>query len=71
MFTNFSLFKTKYIMIIPLIHHKNSGYTEFKVLGVYLSPAEDGGTMRKNRHFVSSAIHIKIGRKVFCSGVLK
>ena len=25
-----------YFVIIPLIHHKNSGYTEIKVLGVYL-----------------------------------
>nr|WP_294469365.1 hypothetical protein [uncultured Ruminococcus sp.] len=47
-------------MIIPLIHHKNSG---FKVLGVYLSPAAGGGKVRKNSHFVSSAIQIKIGRK--------
>ncbi len=23
-------------VVIPLTHHKNSGYTEFKVLGVYL-----------------------------------
>ncbi|EGC01121.1 hypothetical protein CUS_6965 [Ruminococcus albus 8] len=30
-------------MVIPLIHHKNSGYTKFKVLGVYLSPAAGGG----------------------------
>ena len=52
-------------MIIPLIHHKNSGYTELKVLGVYFSPAAGGGTIRKNSHFVSSAIHIKIGRKIY------
>ena len=24
-------------VVIPLTHHKNSGYTELKVLGVYLS----------------------------------
>ena len=30
-------------MVIPLTHHKNSGYTEFKVLGIYLSPAAGGG----------------------------
>ena len=24
-------------VVIPLTHHKNSGYTKFKVLGVYLS----------------------------------
>ena len=30
-------------------------------LVVYCSPAEGGGTIRKNSHFVSSAIHIKIG----------
>ena len=26
-----------YFVIIPLIHHKNSGYTEIKVLGVWRS----------------------------------
>ena len=31
------------IAIIPLTHHKNSGYTELKVLGVYFSPAAGGG----------------------------
>ncbi len=31
-------------------------------LVVYCSPAEGGETIRKNSHFVSSAIHIKIGR---------
>ena len=30
-------------VVIPLTHHKNSGYTELKVLGVYLSPAAGGG----------------------------
>ena len=30
-------------MVIPLIHHKNSGYTELKVLGVYFSHAFGGG----------------------------
>ncbi|WP_294474115.1 hypothetical protein [uncultured Ruminococcus sp.] len=30
-------------MVIPLTHHKNSGYTELKVLGVYFSPAAGGG----------------------------
>ncbi|HCJ41160.1 MAG TPA: hypothetical protein DHV89_06425, partial [Ruminococcus sp.] len=29
-------------VVIPLTHHKNSGYTELKVLGVYLSPAAGG-----------------------------
>ena len=75
-------------MVIPLTHHKNSGYTERKVLGVYFSAfggeiisntdifylnsfipiwlcivplPKAGGTIRKNSHFVSSAIHIKIG----------
>ena len=32
-------------------------------LAVYCSPAESVGTIRKNSHFVSSAIHIKIGSK--------
>jgi len=31
------------IVVIPLTHHKNSGYTELKVLGVYFSPAAGGG----------------------------
>ena len=36
-------YKILYInVVIPLIHHKNSGYTEHKVLGVYLSPAAGG-----------------------------
>ncbi len=30
-------------VVIPLTHRKNSGYTELKVLGVYLSPACGGG----------------------------
>ena len=30
---------------------------------MYCSPAEGGGTIRKNSHFVSSATHIKIGSK--------
>ena len=30
-------------VVIPLTHHKNSGYTELRVLGVYLSPACGGG----------------------------
>ena len=32
-----------YNVVIPLTHHKNSGYTELKVLGVYFSPAAGGG----------------------------
>ena len=32
-------------MVIPLTHHKNSGYTELRVLGVYLSPAAGGEDM--------------------------
>jgi len=30
-------------MVIPLTHHKNGGFTELKVAGVYLSPACGGG----------------------------
>ena len=30
-------------VVIPLTHHKISGYTELKVLGGYLSPAAGGG----------------------------
>ncbi|EGC03251.1 hypothetical protein CUS_6808 [Ruminococcus albus 8] len=30
-------------MVIPLTHHKNGGFTELKVVGVYLSPATGGG----------------------------
>ena len=30
-------------VVIPLTHYKNSGYTELKVLSVYLSPAFGGG----------------------------
>ena len=26
-------------MVIPLTHHKNSGFTELKAVGAYLSPA--------------------------------
>ncbi|WP_294474997.1 hypothetical protein [uncultured Ruminococcus sp.] len=36
-------------MVIPLTHHKNSGYTELNVLGVYLSPAAGGGKITANR----------------------
>jgi len=32
-----------YIVVIPLTHHKNGGFTELKVVGVYLSPAAGGG----------------------------
>ena len=32
----------KNYVIIPLTHHKNSGYTELKVLDVYFSPAAGG-----------------------------
>jgi len=35
--------QSKKYVVIPLTHHKNSGYTELKVLGVYLSPAAGGG----------------------------
>ena len=48
-------------VVIPLTRYTNSGYTELKVLGVYFSPAAGGGKIRKNSHFVSSAIHFKIG----------
>ena len=37
------IISTKRNVVIPLTHHKNSGYTELKVLGVYLSPAAGGG----------------------------
>jgi len=30
-------------VVIPLTHHKNSGYTELKVLGAYFSPSTGGG----------------------------
>ncbi|EGC01316.1 hypothetical protein CUS_7509 [Ruminococcus albus 8] len=30
-------------VVIPLTHHKNSGYTELKVLGVYFSPRRRRG----------------------------
>ncbi|WP_294474836.1 hypothetical protein [uncultured Ruminococcus sp.] len=33
---------------IPLTHHKNSDYTELKVLGVYFSPAAGGGKITAN-----------------------
>ncbi len=32
----------KYIVIIQLIHHKNCGFTEIKVVGVYLPPPSEG-----------------------------
>jgi hypothetical protein len=32
-----------FYVVIPLTHHKNSGYTELKVLGVYFPPAAGGG----------------------------
>ena len=37
-----------FIVVIPLTHHKNSGYTELKVLGVYFSPAAVGGKITAN-----------------------
>ena len=30
-------------VVIPLTHHKNGGFTELKVVGVYLPPATGGG----------------------------
>ncbi|EGC02473.1 hypothetical protein CUS_5442 [Ruminococcus albus 8] len=50
-------------MVIPLTHHKNSGYTELKVLGVYLSPAAGGGKITSTQYFLVI--------KVFLGGVLK
>ena len=44
---------------------KQAAKKQYPNLVVYCSPAEGGGTIRKNSHFVSSAIHIKIGRKMF------
>ena len=38
----------KRIVVIPLTHHKNSGYTEVKVLGVYISTAAGGGKITAN-----------------------
>ena len=32
-----------FYVVITLTHHKNSGYTELKVLGVYFPPAAGGG----------------------------
>gem|GEM_PF-5255334 len=32
-----------YNVVIPLTHHKNGGFTELKVVGVYHSPAAGGG----------------------------
>ena len=40
-------------VVITLIHHKNSGFTELKVVGVYLSPAAGRGR-----------IHNQIGIKI-------
>ena len=39
-------------VVIPLTHHKNSGYTELKVLGVYLSPACGGGKITSTQFFL-------------------
>ena len=39
-------------------------------LVVYCSPAVGGGTIRKNSHFVSSAIHIKIGSNLIVKTTL-
>ena len=39
-------------VVIPLTHHKNSSYTEFKVLGVYLSPACGGGKITSTQFFL-------------------
>ncbi|WP_294475086.1 hypothetical protein [uncultured Ruminococcus sp.] len=47
-------------MTIPLTHHKNSGYTELTVFGVYLSPAAGGGRNVKNIKYVSS---VRVSRK--------
>ena len=41
-FVYFRVFKQFRNVIIPLTHHKNSGYTELKVLGVYFSPPQAG-----------------------------
>jgi len=39
-------------VVIPLTHHKNSGYTELKVLGGYLSPACGGGKITSTQFFL-------------------
>ncbi len=39
-------------MIIPLIRHKNSGFTEIRVVDVYLSPACGGGKITSTQFFL-------------------
>nr|WP_294487837.1 hypothetical protein [uncultured Ruminococcus sp.] len=40
------------LAVIPLTHHKNSGYIEFKVLGGYLSTAAGGGKITSTQFFL-------------------
>jgi hypothetical protein len=39
----YGIINLKENVVIPPTHHKNSSYTELKVLGVYFPPAEGGG----------------------------
>ena len=39
-------------MVIPLTHHKNGGFTELKVVGIYLSPACGGGKITSTQYFL-------------------
>ena len=41
-----------FFVVIPLTHHKNSGYTEYKVLGVYLSHAAGGEKITSTQFFL-------------------
>ncbi len=38
-------------MVIPMKHHKNCGFTEIKVAGVYLVPTQDGEEMDVRLYF--------------------
>jgi len=40
-------------VVIPLTHHKNSGYTELKVFGIYLSV---GQRVQSGHHQRSAAV---------------
>ncbi|MBE6874608.1 MAG: hypothetical protein E7493_12005 [Ruminococcus albus] len=42
--------------VIPLTHHKNSGFTELKVAGLYHSPACGGEKYQKARPYFSKSV---------------
>ncbi len=64
---NRQLYSIPYITSLILVYQRDNHKKQYPNLVVYCSPAEGGGTIRKNSHFVSSAIHIKIDHQQYTS----